>query len=181
MPKAIAGVRFLTFVAILAPAAPARAALITIDVAEFRWTVEGAFCDEANPQDCLSSFSLTYLWSGPAPSPIVSGKAEADSAPVGDFFPLDPSLTFDQLLYSGVPATAEGSISFFFGGPRTLTSPLLSSSLGLFEAGGTPSLTGQSHLFQFEFDDAPTAVPEPGSLALLTLGLLAAQRARTRR
>lgn len=168
----------VAFAVVLAFASTARAAIITIDVAEFRWTVDGSDCVETSPGDCLSSFSLTYLWNGPIPFPVVSGAVDVDGSPFGTFFPLDASLPFDQLSIGGVPTSAQATIGFTFAGPQSLTSPLLvSSSAGLFETSGSPSATGLFHLFQFDYDDnTPTAVPEPATIGLLSLGLLAARR-----
>lgn len=168
---------FITaFAAVLATTSLATAAPITVNVAEFRWNVVGDTCDPTEPisDSCLSLFSLTYLWDDPTPEPVVSGQLSIDGTSFGSFFDLDPFLTFDQFALPGVPTTAQASISFMFGGQIPL-SAVLSSSSAIF----TPE--GVFHVFQHTYDDGvPVSVPEPSTLALASLGLLAVWRSRTR-
>ena len=176
---------WLALSVLIGSARPAGAATITIDVAEFRWNV--VECDASRPDDCLSLFSLTYLWTAspppaPIPEPPVSGELSIDATSFGSFLELSPGSPFDQLFAGGVPSTAQASIGFFFGGARTLTSPLLDASMaGLFEPTGEPSANGLFHVFQFAFEETPSAVPEPATVTLLGVGLLAALRSRRRR
>lgn len=161
---------------VLAASSLATAAPITVNVAEFRWNVVGEACDPNEPTSdtCLSLFSLTYLWDGPPPEPVVSGELAIDGVSFGSFFDLNPSLTFDQFALPGVPTTAQASISFLFGGQVSL-SALLNPSAEIF----TPE--GIFHVFQHTYDDGiPVSVPEPSTLALASLGLLAAWRSRAR-
>lgn len=182
MQRSIPWVCLVAFSGVLAFAPTASATIITVDVAEFTWTVDGASCGQTSPDDCLSIFSLTYLWNGPTPFPVVSGSVDVDGAPLGNFLPLDPGAPFDQLLTGGVPATAQASIAFFFGSQQTLLGPVMDpSSAGLFDATGVPGLSGASHLFQFQFDDTVATVPEPASFATVAFAVLAVWRARSRR
>ena len=166
----------IAFTALLATASAANASPITLNVAEFRWNVVGGTCNPLEPtsDDCLSSFSLTYLWDGPTSGPVVSGNLSIDGAFFGTFFDLDPFMSFDQFSVAGVPTTAEASISFLFGSPISLTA-VLNPSAAIY----TPE--GAFHLFQHTYDDGNTqSVPEPSVLALVSLGLLAAWRSRAR-
>ncbi len=167
----------IAFTALLATASVAQASPITLNVAEFRWNVVGDTCNPQEPtsDDCLSAFSLTYLWDSPTPGPLVSGNLAIDGAFFGTFFDLDPFTTFDQFSVAGVPTTAEASISFLFGSAISLTA-VLNPSAAIY----TPE--GAFHVFQHTYDDGnPTqSVPEPSVLALVSLGLLGAWRSRAR-
>ena len=149
---------------------------ITVDVAEFRWNVLGDTCDPLVPtsDDCLSQFTLTYLWNGPTPEPVLSGELAIDGSFFGSFFDLDPSFPVDQFNLAGVPTTAQASISFLFGTTQVPMSVELTPSSALF----TPD--GVFHLFTFTYDDGAQSVPEPSTLALAGLGVLTAWRARRR-
>ena len=163
-------------VILVASANVASADPITVDVAEFRWNVFGDTCDPLVPtsDDCLSQFTLTYLWNGPAPEPVVSGELALDGSFFGSFVDLDSSFPVDQFNVAGVPTTAQASISFLFGSTLVPMSVVLAPSSALF----TPE--GAFHLFTFEYDDGVQSVPEPSTLALASLGLLAAWRTRRR-
>lgn len=165
----------IAFTALLATASAANASVITLPVAEFRWNVVGDTCNQLGPTsaDCLSLFTLTYLWDGPVPGPVVSGNLSIDGAFFGTFFDIDPFMPFDQFSVAGVPTSAEASISFLFGSLISLNA-VLDPSTAIY----TPE--GAFHLF-YTYDDGNTqSVPEPSVLALVSLGLLAAWRSRAR-
>ena len=83
---------------LVASANVASADPITVDVAEFRWNVFGDTVNLLVPtsDDCLSQFTLTYLWNGLAAQPVVSGELALDGSFFGFFFDLDSSFPVDQ-------------------------------------------------------------------------------------
>lgn len=175
----------LAIVGVLGAGSHAEAALITVDVAEVTWILEGDSCTSATPDDCNSVFTLSYLWTvagnpGPLPAPTVSGSLDVDGTPI-DFFDVNAGSPIDMVSLvlfgiSGVPATASATISFNFPGPRSIGPQGLAPITDLFSTDGTPSALGIATLFSFEYDDSPAPIPEPSTLALVAAGLVAARR-----
>lgn len=168
-------------------ASTADAAVITIDVAEVTWTVEGVDCSTAEPDLCLSVFTLKYLWldgldPGPDPAPtLISGEFFVDGGSAITFDPVDPiTFTSTSVPVPGLPGSANATVFFEFLGTQTIGPNDLIPVADLFLDDGTPSPLGIAALFQFEFDDSTIPVPEPSALALVTLGLIAVSRRRRR-
>jgi hypothetical protein len=133
----------------------------TINVAEFRWdTLDefGAPCagGGADPL-CLSIFTLTNIWDGPAPGATLFNNRL--SLPSGDQFFFDLAAAFpfqfDQLAEVGIPAFAATSVSFLFGGDLI--------SLGV-------TLTQPDTFAVLQFTPGQVPVPEPGTFGLVLLG-----------
>jgi hypothetical protein len=149
-----------------------------INVAEFRWETlsdPGLECPPADalciPSDpsVLSVFSLTNIWDGPLPDPTLFDNRL--TLPSGDqhFFDLGAEFPFDfdQLAELGTPTFATVSVSFSFEDtPISLHA----------------TLTQPDTFAVLQFDPV-RAVPEPGTLALVGIGvtLVLARRVRRRR
>lgn len=164
---------------VLLSAQRAEATLVTVDVAEVIWTVEGTGCSDSNTGACESIFLFTYLWTGPGVITI-TGSVDLDppNAVLLALGSIDDVPGFDQNSTSGVPSSPQVSISFSFLGNQTL-GPI--GFVGdLFDTSGDPTFTGASAFFTFEYDDAALPVPEPSTLAFVTLGVLTLNRARAR-
>lgn len=157
--------------------ASAPAAAATITVAEATWIVEGDTCFVDTPEDCLSVFSLQYLWIDPAnaaapPTDLRGDIAAGASAPlpaIGSFGPVDAATPIDAFSLPGLFDLAEVTLFFTLSAPVTLGPQLLVGDL--FDANGAPDLLGRFAIFEFEVDDPPNSVPEPGPLVLLLLAL----------
>jgi hypothetical protein len=151
-----------------------------INVAEFRWDAieidPGIACDPLDaacvPVDAtfLSLFSLTNIWDGALPGATLFGNRL--SLPTGDqlWSDLEPpfpitGINFEQLFDLGVlPGLATASVSFFLDNEIvTLTASLVAANTSV--------------VLQFN----PVAVPEPGTLGLLGIGLRMLGRAVRRR
>jgi hypothetical protein len=161
------------------------AAASTITVASFSWDVlfddPGVPCDEADsecvpiPPSTFLSYSLTDLWDGPNPAPLLTNNSLTlpdVSLPFLDLvagFPCasglaDSPCSFDQIALEGVPAFATATVSFLFDGqPITLAA----------------TLTEPNSVALLQFTPVPvTPVPEPGTLALTMLGAATLVRRR---
>lgn len=141
----------------------------TIDVATVNLTLSGDTCSPAQPQDCLATFTLFYLWleganPGPSPAPEVSASIVTDLetltlGPVSEFLPdaFGPG--------AGIPAAATATVQFDFGGSQSLTKPFQLNAL--FD-GDAPSQDGETLNFQYT-----TAVSESSSVLQTVVGLFA--------
>jgi hypothetical protein len=169
-------------------AAPGEAAIVTVDVASVVWTLEGQGCTSTSTDACESVFTFNYLWlvganPGPNPAPAVAGEFGVTfSGPpatshgpfsfldVSDLSPVDIVL-LSGLGVTGLPDAAEAAIAFNFHGAHAIGPQLLAPVSDLFDANGDPSPLGVATLFQFDYDDAGTPVPEPAPSVLLAIAV----------
>jgi hypothetical protein len=136
-----------------------------ITVAELLWEVTldpAPGCSLDDPTCAFSTFSLTYLWDGAEPAPTLTQNdlllADGSQMP---FFDLDSGFGFDQFALPGVPVFATLSTSFLFEGELVTLSATLAQPASQF---ASAVLT---------YSPAAAPVPEPGTLALVTLALAA--------
>jgi hypothetical protein len=161
--RAISRVGVLVVLATIITSGSVQAA--AIDVAEFRWdllTTPGVDCPPEDlvciPEDPLtqSIFTLTNIWAGVDPAVTLFDNRLVLSTATLDFPDLEVSLLLNaaQIGVLGIPDRAASSVSFIFAGQVV--------SLGT-------TLTAPDTFAVLQFD--PTAVPEPGTLGLVALGV----------
>jgi hypothetical protein len=154
---------------------------IPITVAEFRWEatlIPGTECTDPTDLECVptdpisqSLFSLTGLWDDASTAAPTLGGIVTFAG--GSAIPwLDITLDagyFDQFLVDGLPLSAATTILFdFLGQTISLDASLVAPGFAVLS-------------FDSEATTPPTSVPEPTTLGLLGIGLLAFARSRLRR
>ncbi len=167
----------LVIVAGLALAGAGTASADPINVAEFRWNALQAPGCEATPDDpfCeLTQFTLSNIWDGPDPGPTffdgvltlpTGNMSWLDLSPPGAGFDIDQIAIFADFLPTP-PFDALTEVSFTFAGEVVTLGGLL---------------TDPDTFTVLQFDPGTAAIPEPGTLALMTIGsALLARRARHR-
>lgn len=164
----------------------ARAAVITIDVAELEWRVEDPFgvgC-ESMPEFCTSVFTLKYLWldpTGTTPAPAsIDGTLDVGDVVSPAFGPI--ALAGSSSLFQfGIPTTAHATVVFELDGPQSIGPIELVKDL--FDPIGQPAFPAGATLFQFQYEveDPVTPVPEPSAGVLTLAGLLIGWRRMRRR
>ncbi|HEY2435415.1 MAG TPA: PEP-CTERM sorting domain-containing protein [Vicinamibacterales bacterium] len=164
----------LTILTVVFSARGALASVIT--VAEFSWTSTlidpSPNCDPTDtaciPDPLFQSvFLLTNLWDGPDPGPTLQGSRltlpDGESVWFDLAPPNDPTGTnIDQIsIVDVLPLFADATIGFAFAGEDYALTRSLSAP-------------DTSAVFSIEVPDTPPApVPEPGTLGLLSLGVVA--------